>query len=92
MATKNENIELDIEVKQNIITSQTSYTLEEAQELLELNNGDYIKIVIEYLKKDKPDNTKQPKQSSLNQTIYKHIRNKMNENMNVVISRMNGNI
>lgn len=92
MATKNENIELDIEVKQNIITSQTSYTLEQAKELLEINNGDYIKIVIEYLKKDKPNNTKEPKQPSLNQSIYKHIRNKMNENMNEVISRMNGNI
>jgi hypothetical protein len=93
MANKNEKIELDIEVKQNIIISQTSYTIEEAKELLENNNGDYIKVVLDYLKKDKPNvETKPTKQSSLNQTIFKHIRNKMNENMDEVISRMNGTI
>jgi hypothetical protein len=93
MANKTTELELDIEVKQNIIVSQTSYTIEEAKELLENNNGDYIKIVLEYLKKDKPIvEPEQKKSSSLNQEIYKHIRSKMNENMDEVISRMTGNL
>jgi hypothetical protein len=93
MANKTTDLELDIEVKQNIIVSQTSYTIEEAKELLENSNGDYIKIVLEYLKKDKPVvEPKQKKSSSLNQSIYKHIRSKMNENMDEVISRMTGNL
>ena len=93
MESKTSDMELDIEVKQNIIISQTSYTVEEAKDLLEKNNGDYIKIVLEYLKKDIPViETKNVKQPSINQSIYKHIRNKMNENMDEVISRMNGNL
>ena len=92
MANKSTDMELDIEVKQNIITSQTSYTIEQAKELLENNNGDYIKIILDYLKKDKIIQDKQQKSTSLNQTIYKHIRNKMNENMDEVISRMTGNL
>jgi len=89
MTTKSE--ELDIEVKINIIVSQTSYTIDEAKDLLQANNGDYIKIVIEYLKTGReisePVVTKPP---SINQTIYREIRNKMNENMDVVIARMSG--
>ena len=92
MANKTTDMDLDIEVKQNIITSQTSYTIEEAKELLENNNGDYIKIILDYLKKDKIIQDKQQKSTSLNQNIYKHIRNKMNENMDEVISRMTGNL
>jgi hypothetical protein len=93
MANKTTEIELDIEVKQNIIVSQTSYTIEEAKELLEINNGDYIKIVLDYLKKDRPVVEPIHKtQPSLNQNIYKHIRNKMNENMDEVIARMSGNL
>ena len=93
MESKTIETDLDIEIKQNIIVSQTSYTIEEAKELLENNNGNYIKIVLEYLKKDKiVVEPEQKKQSSLNQSIYKHIRSKMNENMDVVISRMNGNL
>jgi hypothetical protein len=93
MANKTTDLELDIEVKQNIIVSQTSYTIEEAKELLENNNGDYIKIVLEYLKKDRPVvEPEQKRSSSLNQSIYKHIRSKMNENMDEVISRMTGNL
>jgi hypothetical protein len=93
MATKTTELDLDMEVKQNIIISQTSYTIEEAIELLKNNNGDYIKIVLDYLKKDKPVVEEVHKnQPSLNQSIYKHIRNKMNENMDEVISRMTGNL
>jgi len=93
MASKTTDLELDIEVKRNIIISQTSYTVEEADELLTNNNGDYIKIVLDYLKKDRP--VVEPihkNQPSLNQNIYKHIRNKMNENMDEVIARMSGNL
>ena len=89
MTTKSDD--LDIEVKLNIILSQTSYTQEEAKELIDINNGDYIKIVIDYLKTGKeisePVVTKTP---SINQSIYRQIRNKMNENMDVVIARMSG--
>lgn len=89
MTTKSE--ELDNEVKLNIIVSQTSYTVEQAKEMLEANNGDYIKIVIEYLKTGKE--VSEPvvtKPQSINQSIYRQIRNKMNENMDVVIARMSG--
>jgi hypothetical protein len=93
MASKTTVLDLDVEVKRNIITSQTSYTIEEANELLESNNGDYIKIVLDYLKKDRPIvETAHKHNPSLNQSIYKHIRNKMNENMDEVISRMTGNL
>jgi hypothetical protein len=93
MASKPTELDLDVSVKQNIIISQTSYTIEEANELLQNNNGDYIKIILEYLKKDKPvvEPTHKNNQS-LNQEIYKHIRNKMNENMDEVISRMTGKL
>jgi hypothetical protein len=83
--------DLDIEIKLNIIVSQTAYTIDEAKELLETNNGDYIKIVMDYLKKDREDKKSVlPKTPSINQNIYRQIRNKMNENMDVVIARMSG--
>jgi hypothetical protein len=93
MTSKSSELEMDIDTKQNIIVSQTSYTAEYARELLDNNNGDYVKIILEYLKKDaRIVDMKETKQPSINQSIYKHIRNKMNENMDEVISRMNGNL
>jgi len=82
---------MDYDVKINMVVSQTSYTVDEAKELLEITNGDYVKIVMDYLKKDKGvDEPVVSKKQSINQCIYKHIRDKMNENMDVVIARMNG--
>ena len=96
MATKSSEsheMDLNIEMKQNIIISQTSYTTEEAKTLLENNNGNYMKIIRDYLRKDKPIvDIEEHKPLSLNQNIYKHIRRKMNENMDEVISRMSGNL
>jgi hypothetical protein len=77
--------------KIRIIVSQTCYSETDAQELLESNNGDYIKIIKEYLKTDtKPNDNAIAIKPSINQEIYKQIRAKMNENMDVVIERMNG--
>jgi hypothetical protein len=92
MANKTSELDLHVQVKENIIVSQTSYTIEEAKELLENNNGDYIKIILEYLKRDKPEVEDKQKKPSINQEIYRHIRSKMNENMDEVISRMTGNL
>jgi len=94
MTTKTTEIELDMETKQNIIVSQTNYTIEQATELLENNNGDYKRVILEYLKKDTSpiEASQKCNKPSLNQTIYKHIRAKMNENMDEVISRMSGNL
>ena len=78
----------------NIIVNQTNYTKEEANELYLKYEGNYIQIIKDYLiEKDKTDYMIESKPTrSLNQEIYKHIRSKMNENMDVVISRMNGNM
>lgn len=78
----------------NIIVSQTNYSMEKAGELWIETNGDYMKVIKDYLNiRQESDTEDKPKKiRSLNQEIYKHIRSKMNENMDVVISRMNGGI
>lgn len=76
----------------NIIVNQTNYSEERASELLLENDGDFMKVIKDYLNicdTNNPKESVKPKKS-LNQEIYKHIRGKMNENMDVVISRMNG--
>ena len=54
----------------DIIISQTNYTPEEASELLEKHNGDYIAIIKDYLG-IKP---KKVVIKSVNQEIYKMLR------------------
>ena len=76
----------------NIIVNQTNYSIERASELWVEYNGDYIQVIKDYLNIRHLGVVDTIKKKSLNQQIYKHIRGKMNENMDVVISRMNGDI
>jgi len=55
----------------DIIVSQTNYTPEEASELLEKYNGDYMTVIRNYLGVQSP----KPKPIvSVNQEIYKMLR------------------
>jgi len=76
----------------DIIINQTNYSRERALELWTEYNGHYIQVIKDYLNIRQSDVVDTKKKKSINQEIYKHIRGKMNENMEVVISRMNGNI
>jgi len=56
-----------------MVTRQTEYTFDEAKEKLVNNNLDYNKVIKEYMGiEDKPK-----EKTSLNQEIFKQIRNKM---------------
>jgi len=92
IVTGHEHVEDEKQKHIGVIVSQTNYSMEEATELWIKNNGDYIRVIKDYLN-IRNTNNEEPKQvKSINQEIYKHIRGKMNENMDVVISRMNGNL
>jgi hypothetical protein len=92
IVTGHEQIEDEKQKHIGVIVSQTNYSVDQATELWIKYNGDYIKVIKDYLN-IRNTNNEQPKQvKSINQEIYKHIRGKMNENMDVVISRMNGGV
>jgi len=61
-----------------IITRQTSYTQEEAEDKLTEYQGDHIKVIKIYMgikeNKEKPV-------VSINQEIYRQLRNKMNDSV-----------
>ena len=57
-----------------IVCSQTNYKKEEAEEKLEKWNGDYIKVIKDYLN----ITNKTPIKKTLNQEIYKEIRTFLN--------------
>jgi hypothetical protein len=63
------------EVKIGIIRGQTNYTEEECKKLLVENNGDYIRIIKEFM--GIPIVKKESRIKSVNQEIYKQIRQKM---------------
>ena len=58
-----------------IIIRQTTYTLSEAREKLEDFNYDYIKVIKNYMGIVEK---KEPKIKSINQEIYKQMRQKLN--------------
>lgn len=64
---------------QNIhfIMTQTNYTLEEATQKLDIHNNNYVNVIKEYMGisfyKPSPNKIK-----SVNQEIYKQIRNELN--------------
>jgi hypothetical protein len=64
-----------------IICNQTSYTQEEAKEKLLLFNNDYISVIKDFLNIpiEKKKNIE-----SLNQEIYKQIRLKLNESIDII--------
>lgn len=63
--------EIDTEKLLNTVIMQTDYTKEIALEKLKLFNYDCIKVIRDYL----GTNEKKEKPKSLNQQIYKEIRN-----------------
>jgi UDP-N-acetyl-D-mannosaminuronate dehydrogenase len=70
------------EVEQYVTTvmSQTNYTYEEAVEQLRLYNGDYMKVIKNYM--GIPDK-KEGKVKSINQEIFRQIRIKLDNSMKV---------
>jgi hypothetical protein len=72
-------IETDqIEGKIQIVLRQTDYTYELAREKLKENSYDEISVIKSYLGIVEK---KEPKIQSVNQEIYKQLRNKLNANM-----------
>ena len=65
--------------KIRFIISQTNYTQEYAKEKLMVHNGDSIKVIKEYM--GVPINPANKHIKSINQEIYKQIRNKLDTNM-----------
>ena len=64
----------DIDDNVQIVMRQTDYTLEEATILLQLNNNDVIKVIRLYLNKGTPNKQIENKPLTINQQIYKEIR------------------
>lgn len=64
-----------------IICTQTNYTQEEAKEKLVLFNNNHISVIKDFL--NIPLEKKKPIES-LNQEIYKQIRYKLNESIDII--------
>ncbi len=62
-----------------MIVNQTTYSKEEANEKLKLHNGDYVKVIKEFM--GIPDKNETMKKS-LNQEIFRQLRHKLDESMN----------
>ena len=58
-----------------IVKRQTSYSHEEAKEALQKNNYDTMACIREYL--DIPQNNTKKSKMSINQQIYKELRNQL---------------
>ena len=71
------NEDLDKHLKK--VMSQTNYTEEEAREKLKLFNCDYMKVLKEYM--GIPEKKETPKIKSVNQEIFRQIRNKLDNSM-----------
>jgi len=70
--------ESELELKIQIVQRQTNYTKEETREKLVLNDFDEMKCIRDYLGiPSKKTTTTKTKPASLNQQIYKEIRNKL---------------
>jgi hypothetical protein len=67
------------EAQIHVILRQTDYTYDEAREKLLLYNNDVMAVIRAYLHKDLPAETSLEKPLSMNQQIYKEIRNFMDE-------------
>ena len=67
----------DVEKHVKIVISQTNYTIEEAKEKLKLFNYDYIKVIKDFMKIPE----KKVTVKTVNQEIYKQIRNTLDESM-----------
>ena len=61
------------------VTTQTNYTEEEALEKLRLFNGDYMRVIKDYM--GIPEKKEPEKIKSINQEIYKQIRTRLDSSM-----------
>ena len=66
---------VDVDNCINIIVNQTDYTKEEAEKKYEEWNGDYIKVIKEYLNPNFEKKKKKEPIKSVNQQIMTEIRN-----------------
>ncbi len=69
----------DVKKHLNIVLTQTNYSEEEALNKLQLYNGDYMKVIREFM--GIPDKKPIAKAKSLNQEIYRQIRHKLDASM-----------
>ena len=67
----------DMTEKIGIITRQTDYDEETIKQKLFEYNYDHMKVIKEYMGLDKKENKNKGKITSLNQEIYKQIRQKI---------------
>lgn len=65
----------DIEDIKQMVMRQTNYTYDEATQQLQLHNNDVTKIIRLYLTNGQPIHKPEQKPLSVNQQIYKEIRN-----------------
>ena len=72
-------MDLTIEDKKQIIMRQTNYNYEETTVLLNLHNNDITTVIRLYLKQEVSTKEVLTPPLSMNQQIYKEIRNLMNE-------------
>ena len=63
-----------------LVLSQTTYTEEEAINKLQLYNGDYMKVIREFMGLPEKKETT-VKLKSVNQEIFRQIRHKLDESM-----------
>jgi hypothetical protein len=69
----------DVEQHVQKVITQTNYTADEAREKLKLFNCDYMKVIKDYM--GIPEQNKSPKFTSVNQEIYRQIRQKLDTSM-----------
>ena len=69
----------DIKTHLNSVLTQTNYSEEEAVIKLKLHNGDYMKVIREFM--GIPEKKQEQKSKSLNQEIYRQIRHRLDATM-----------
>jgi hypothetical protein len=69
----------DVEKNLNVVLTQTNYTKDEALNKLKLYNGDYMKVIREYM--GIPERKEDKKIKSVKQEIYRQIRTTLDSSM-----------
>lgn len=88
MSTEDREMEESIEDFIGIIVRQTTLTEQVAEERLKYYDNDYVKVIEEFMGTNNKNKTKSGKQLTINQQIYKEIRDVMdNASMNFYSKR-----
>ena len=69
----------DIKLHLKTVLTQTNYTEEEAITKLQYYNGDYMKVIREFM--GIPEKKQEQKCKTLNQEIYRQIRHRLDASM-----------